>query len=483
MPQLVKLIVGPSPHYHQLKSGEIKYQKSKPAKAVWRILIMDEAKNLLHTRMYAAQPSAEEIDRVVMRMLSDENLLGADIVVPTTVERLCPGLQERLMAQGGKVYLPAHGFASGSRASRQADEFFVCLGMSLNHVRESMASCEEIAVAAGNALGVVTTKLWRDDDRGGQQMEVADRIAHSITRLRGRDPDVGRKTRDKETVLAPLNKGEHVPPREDVLSSLLSDRYQPLLREPGLKDIVMQLKQIMEAPQEQKLPLLQELGATAILHQIATIRRGHYGFLSGLSFHLRDEVLQYLLSLGMKEAFKMLIVLEEGLLQVSAARVSIAYPPDCLDLSLRGIPAHHHLEKMVQQRSGGKIAIFPDLADPHPKTPGFLQSWGPFSSPWFSSRTPLSPAQCLIPVSKSGQQKTEGLLTVLGILSKDAASHVPIGDSELATEMTALVNERLSRNGKGVTCRIEPLQLYGDVMDIGKHPQHLSGTMGTHSTC
>ena len=37
----------------------------------------------------------------------------------------------------------------------------------------------------------------------------------------------------------------------------------------------------------------------------------------------------------------MLIVLEEGLLQVSASRVSIKYPQDCLDLSLRGVPAHH----------------------------------------------------------------------------------------------------------------------------------------------
>ena len=96
MDQPIKLIVGPSPHYRQLKSGEIKYQKSKPAGPVWRILLLDEDRNLMHTRAYAAQPSAEDIERVVMGILSAENLLGVDIVVPTTVEKLCPGLQKNL---------------------------------------------------------------------------------------------------------------------------------------------------------------------------------------------------------------------------------------------------------------------------------------------------------------------------------------------------------------------------------------------------
>ena len=187
-------------------------------------------------------------------------------------------------------------------------------------------------------------------------MKVAHKIAEAITRLRGRDPEVGRKTREGESIWAPVNKGKHVPPREDVLSTLLSDRYQPLLREPGLKDVVLQLKRIKEAEQEHKLPLIRELGATAIFHQISAIRRGHYRFLSDLGFHPPDNALQYVLSLGVKEALKMLIVLEEGLLQVSAFRVSIKYPQDCLDLSLRGVPAHHHIERMVQQLSGGKVA-------------------------------------------------------------------------------------------------------------------------------
>lgn len=470
MDQPIKLIVGPSPHYRQLKSGEIKYQKSKPAGPVWRILLLDEGRNLMHTRAYAAQPSAEDIERVVMGILSAENLLGVDIVVPTTVEKLCPGLQKKLMAQGAKVYLPAHGFASGSRASRQSDEFFVCLAMFMNHMRESMASCEEIASAAGNALGVVTARLWRDQEKERQQIDMAHKIAQDITRLRGRDPEVGRKTRESESVWAPLNKGKHVPPREDNLSTLLANLDHPVLQNSGLRDIILQLEKIENAEEQQKLPLIRELGATVILHQIAGIRRGRRDFLFDLDFYLRDGRLRYLVSLGMKEALKMLIVLDDGLLQVSASEVRIHYPQDCSDLSLRGIPAHHHLEKMIQQLSGGKVAVLPELANPSPKVPELFRSWGPFNSPWFSSRTPLNPAQCLISVSKAGSQKTYGLMVVMAILLKDTATYLPIGDGELTAGMNALVNERLVRNHKGVTCRIEPLRPYGDIMDIGELP-------------
>lgn len=339
MPQPIKLIVGPSPHYHQLKSGEIKYQKSKSAKPIWRILLLDEDRNLMHTRAYATQPSAEDIERIVMGILSAENLFGADIVVPTTVEKLCPGLQRKLMDQGAKVYLPAHGFASGSRASRQSDEFFVYLDMFMNHVRESMASCEEIASAAGSDLGVVTTSLWRDDEKDRQQIDVAHRIGEGITHLRGRDPEVGRKTREGESVWAPPNKGKHIPPHEDNLSALLGNLDHPIfLQKTGLRGVVLQLKKIKDAEKEQKLPLIRELGATVVLHQIAGIHRGRRDFLFDLRFYLRDEALRYFVSLGVKEALKMLIILNDGLLQVSAAEVAIHYPQDCSDLHCAAFP-------------------------------------------------------------------------------------------------------------------------------------------------
>jgi len=85
-----KVMVGPSAHYHQLKSGQIKYQKSKPAKPIWRILILDESKNRMYSRTFSSQPSADEIERVVFGVLDGEDLTSVQIVIPATVEKLLP---------------------------------------------------------------------------------------------------------------------------------------------------------------------------------------------------------------------------------------------------------------------------------------------------------------------------------------------------------------------------------------------------------
>jgi hypothetical protein len=191
---------------------------------------------------------------------------------------------------------------------------------------------------------------------------------------------------------------------------------------------------------------------------------------------LSDPCLKYLVFLGVKEAFKMLIVLNEGLLQVTMAKVIVQYPPDCKHLTLRGIPAHYRLEKMIQQYSGGKIAILPELMSPDQRA--VLPIWGPCRSPVFTDRSQFNPAQCVIPINKDVCQLRNGLLTALAILPRDTKTYIPLDDHNLAGKMTTLVNERLSRNGTGVTCQIMPFQLGGDIMEIGQPPQELRTNMG-----
>ena len=468
--KFIKVIVGPSAHYHQLKSGLLKYQKSKPANPVWRILILDEIKNLMHCRVFANKPSAEEIERVTMGTLA-KDISTCDVVIPDTVERLCPGLQEKLLSIGFKVYIPAHGFASGARASREWEKILSSLGWSLECFREAMASCDEIANASGNELGIINVPLWLENTTEASKHDRIHELAKEITRRRGRDPEVGRQRRLNESYWAPLNKGKHVPPPEDVLTTLLSDQAALHLHETNrgrrVWDVVQQLKKISDAELRQKLPLLQNMGASVILHQIAEMGDQNHGFLSSLNVYLRDPALRHLVLLGVKEALKMLIVVENGLLQASAAKVTVNYPQNCTDLTLRSVPAHKKLEKMIQEISGGQVAIIPRLASCHPGAPEFLQGWGPFSLPWFSGHTQFSPSQCLVPVTKTGFQRKEGALIILAILPRDTARHVPIGDSELASQMTTMVNERLILNSKGVTCQINSMQTYGDIMDIG----------------
>jgi hypothetical protein len=480
MTEPIKVMVGPSAHYHQLKSGQIKYQKSKPVKPIWRILIIDESQNRMFSRALFSQPSADEIEQVVFGALDGEDLSSVQIVIPATVEKLCPGLQEMLMAHGISVFVPAHGFASGSRAGREWEKFLSSLEMSLNAVRESMASCEEIASASGHPSGMVTSDLWRSEHKESSRFSVAYDLADKITRFRGRDPEVGRKTRMNESYRGPLNRGAIQLPQQDVLSEILRDPDSYLMHErwgESIWNIVLQLKKIRDAESEQHPRLIAELGVSAVLYQIDAIRNNRTDFLSSLGWCLSDTSLRYKISLGMKEAFKQLIVLNAGLLQVSAAKVTVQYPKGCDDLSLRGIPAHHLLEKMIQVLTGGRVAIIPDLTDIqqkvlcHPVTPVFLRTGAIFNFPSFSYRTPFSPAQCLISTAKAGAQRLEGLLMTLAILPKDTERFVPIGDTGLAKQMTEVINERLARNGKGITCQIGPLETYGDFMEIGQYAE------------
>lgn len=466
MPRPIKLIVSPSPHYRQLKSGEIRYQKSMPTSPIWRILIIDEDRNLLHTRFYGKQPSPEDIEKVVMGIVAAEGLVEASVKIPATVERLCPGLQQKLVTEGVRVCQPAHGVDAGIRVCREVDDFFSSLETSMSQMRESVASCEELAAVVGNPLGVVTTTLWRDDDVGARKWNIVGEIAQNICRLRGRDPQVGREMRKSESVFGPLNRGSYVPPPQDRLSVLLRNGRDPYLQTLAFREILHLLENIRSANEEQRLPLYRALGATVVSRQIAVLRHGSQFFLPHLRFLLGDGELWSLVSRGTMEALKDLVVLDDGLLQVAAARVSIGYPDDCLHLQLRGVPAHHRLEKMIQLKSGGNIVIIPDLTSPKPTFPKFLESWGPSRWRWFHSGSQLSPARCVVPLSKTDSQTTEGLLIVIAILPNDTVTYLPIGDNGLASRMTALTNERLARNCKGVTCRIGPLQSYGEMMDI-----------------
>lgn len=71
------------------------------------------------------------------------------------------------------------------------------------------------------------------------------------------------------------------------------------------------------------------------------------------------------------------------------------------------------------------------------------------------------------PSIKGRLAEDSGAYGCYGYPPQDTATYLPIGDSELTAGMNALVNERPARNHKGVTCRIEPLRPYGDIMDIG----------------
>jgi len=483
MPQPIKVMVSPSAHLHQLKSGEIKYQQSKPSKPIWRILVLDETLNRMHSRAFATLPSPTDIENVVFGVLQDIGTPSVDIIIPATTEKLCPGLQAKLMAGGAAVYSPGDGFASGARAGAEWEKFLSSIETSLRMAGDEMASCEEIS-ATKPPLGIITTDLWRrkSDDSPMPSFRVAFLIADQIIRNRGRNPENGRKMWDKRLRGAPLNTATKEAPQLDPLTELLLDpnRHLTMASDADLVwGIVQQLKRVRDAELGEKTELLTNLGALVVANHLKMKPnpRGYCSnFFSSLRFGIRDESLLYQISLGVKNAFDRLIVMNDSLVQFATAKVLVHYPGHCVD-TLRRLPAHDHLEKLVQQTCGGRVSILPDLSDIEPKSihhpvyPAFLDTHFRFTinDSYVRSRTPISPAQCFHKPD-SEDRKSEFLLHVVATLPKDTDRSLPLGDLELADRMTELVNARLARTGKGVICTISPLESLGDLLVIGEPP-------------
>jgi len=477
----VKILVGPSAHYHELKSGEIRHQKSKPAKPLWRILIIDEELNKVNIRIFPSEPSTEEIYKVVHGVLGEKDLPSCHIVVPKSLEKLCPGLQESLLGRGAKIYTPKHGFASGARDGSAMDDFLMFLGMDLQDIRERMASCAEIAAAAA-PLGIVTYRLRRGDDIN--HLHYVLELARKITKLRGRDPEKGKNLRRHELREAPVNKpGREMPPK-NALDMLLEDPANYLAGEHWGKqmwDVICQLDRLRKAGASEQKEVLMLLGGTAIIYEIESRRdsRNSFGFLSSLGFRLSDPRLNYLISEGIQEALKNLVILGNKYLQFSAAKVTVHYPEGCSDISLRSLPAHNHLEKMIQAVSGGQVTVFPDLNGIDWSGNHFLTPVAPhilrigevfFNQPWNRGQTPKNPAKCLSALPPGRPQTTEGWLWVVAILPETTSTYIPCGDEVLARRMTVMVNERLGRARKEVACTISPFMTFGDAMNIGYPP-------------
>ncbi len=92
MEKLIKILVGPSRHFHELKSGPIKYQKTKPLNPIWHVLVIDEVRDQMYGRIFPGPPSPDEIETVILTVLSSYCLPPIRICVPDVVEKLCPGI-------------------------------------------------------------------------------------------------------------------------------------------------------------------------------------------------------------------------------------------------------------------------------------------------------------------------------------------------------------------------------------------------------
>lgn len=472
-----KVMVGTSAHWFALKSGQLKYQKRKPSNPVWRILVAQEPGGILYFRLFAQQPTAAEIESTISDALSFGTADNLHVLIPDAVERLCPGLRDRLVAAGCTVYLPNHGFAAGARVAREWEDAFKSLSWHLGLVRESMACVAEIEAACGHPRGLICVAGSEDLTSDRSRYRVFNGLANEITRRRGRDPESGFEQRMNEPSGGQLNSPTRVAPTRDALESLLektetSPGYGLTEWGETLRYVALALRELRQAGEGQGQSLLRELGTWALVHHFDQCLRDNPHAFSHISFELRDKNLKALLSRAVQEALKAPVDFGDFSLLGLASRIEIHYPAGCDGVSLRGIPAHHHLEKMFGERIGPRFQAAIDPGLQAPDRPVSSVFGLPNFNQWFRyrrlcSRTPLSPASCFEQVTEKCPRRDAGLLVAWVMLPHALTLLRLPGDVSQVAAMTSLVNERLSRTGHGVTCTIGVWRPVGEVLDFG----------------
>ena len=461
----VRLIVNPAGRWTE-RAGELIRPDRLPRHPAWYVALADERTGLLLLQFSAGEPDPHGVASLATRLLIHNGTLPSRVYMAQTCRACHSEVMQALARHDIKVLPPPR---SGQGAvGHQVRTFLEHLRFGLQGCRESMASCREIGDAVGGP-GAICLPLHETGLNDIRHVRIAHQVAEAITRRRGRDPEAGRKVRAQETHSAPLNKGARVPLPEDVLTALLqNERENELLVVQGLDTIAHLLLQIRQTPVLERTPLLLRLGALTIRRALEQWAAGQY-YSSVSPYTFPDPTLQLWIVEGVREVMKRSFLLESQQVQAIAARVVATRPDRSSHLVLRAVPGHHLLEERIKTACGTSVVVrvLPELR-PRPSFSHLLECyWSPLRALRYPNHTPFTPSRCIRPPSTNPNWPTgDRYLTVLGQFPVGTVARLPVGDVQLAHDLTAQVNARLARNPAGFACTIEPFASYGDLMEI-----------------
>lgn len=452
--QLIRFLAGPLRHYRALKSGELKYHKTAVANSIWQLIAVNETANTIYIRFLEAAPVSADISGHILNFVSSLPKNKVGIVISSVIEKKCPRLSQQLSLSGCTVY---HSDSTDKKCTQAGAKFLELLQDYLQNYRESMGSVGEIAATCGNKSGILAFKLkvmgYSEEDI---LHELANTMAIRITGLRGRDPRVGLTLRESETPGAPLNRGKHVPPKEDELERIIRN-YKP---KTVIGHYARQLKRIRQLSAEITRAEVIRLGLDLIREQVYWTRGSDPEVLWWMSRDFERAGVWHYCQEGMKEILKGPIEIEGKYLHAVALPATIQYSEDCAGLSLRAVPSHHKIESIFS-----RMCVDPFLNRPvnYYGLPAFLSNKRMLEgySP-FGSRTEINPKQCFVEAPEKDRMY-EGLLVATS-LSTTANSILSIGNDSNIVQITNLVNERLARTGKQVQVLFGGLRYYGYFM-------------------
>jgi hypothetical protein len=461
----VRLVINPTGHWTQ-RGGELVLPDRRPRHPVWYVALADERTGLFLFRLTDSQPEPAGVASLVMRLLVHNGTLPNRVYMAHSLRGPYSDVFRALTDHHIQVLSPPR---SGQGAvGHRIQTFLSHLRFWLERCRESMASCQEIGDAVGHPAAVCVP-LHETGPNDVRHVRIAHHLAEEITRRRGRDPEAGRSLREQETRSAPLNKGGRVPPPEDVLMTLLHEEYEyESLVLNRLDKIAHLLLRIRQTPAGERAPLLLTLGALMIRRTLELWAEGQY-HLSVYPHTFPDPTLQSWITEGVREVMKRSLLVEAQQVQAMAARAVPTVAERSGHLVLRAVPGHHLLEERIKTACGTSVVVrvLPELR-PRPSFSHLLECyWSPLRALRYPNHTPFTPSRCIRPPSTNPNWPTGDLyLTVLGQFPVGTVARLPVGDVQLAHDLTAHVNARLARNPTGFACTIEPFASYGDLMEI-----------------
>lgn len=474
MESYIRVLVNSSKNADQLKSGEIKFRKGTPKKPVWKLLVADEKNNVLYAKVFAEKPSSLTIENIVTGLAPDLEP-PCNFIVPNTVNKMAPGLVGKLMALGFNLYSPTHGFSAGAHIGKGLENALYSLNYQLNSLREAMASCAEISVATEHPLGVLELPLsGRYQHSKGDRFYTIGELACRITLNRGRDPEAGRKLHDEEPYGAPVNRGDKVPPPQDVLDTILADtdidddgysltEYGEILREMALLVDLVRVEKDGPRHDTAMTALGTYLARTGI--QLALKKQPALGFgeFSRAWFEIaRNTSYQNILQRALINTLNNPVSLsqEESSYDyyLIGAEVDVFSPPGSPKLA--ALPNHHKLEKILADyfRGPAVSAIVPYLKS----LPAKVYCWDSlpklekhYYQNRISSRSQFSPANSFTKGSLASEEHQTHLVSAW-VVATSGERQTGFLSATMAKQMTIRINETLGKLDHGVTCRVKP---------------------------
>lgn len=230
--RMLRIFCGPAPHYRVTRCGAIGYQKSRPARPLWRFVVVDEDAQHMWGTVFEEKPDSTAIVELITGIFGNkvEGCKPDSVVVPVSMVSAYPAMVDVLERSKADIYRAPSGFAARVHLVKAWDSYIENLSWALSNLREGMVTVGEFIKHLTGPQRLLPLAI------NARYYDLAREHAALICRVRGRDPTQGRIESEK-LPLSPVNTHANARPVTDLLKTELAriSKYGERLTEIGRK--------------------------------------------------------------------------------------------------------------------------------------------------------------------------------------------------------------------------------------------------------